>query len=113
MIRTVLDMRVRPGCAEEFERTWRESAAVAARYPGSLGQTMLRAPDDPLLYTITADWSSRGDLAGYQLSADRVALSAALDRLRESAAKALLEVVAHVDPAAPAASGSAPEKGIA
>ncbi|CAL9376531.1 hypothetical protein SUDANB145_00980 [Streptomyces sp. enrichment culture] len=102
MIRTVLDMRVRPGLAEKFERTWREAAVVTARYPGSLGQTMLRAPGDPLQYTITADWSSREELARYQTSADREALSAALDPLRESAAKALYEVVAHVAPGSPA-----------
>ncbi|MGP2442614.1 antibiotic biosynthesis monooxygenase family protein [Streptomyces sp. JW3] len=111
MIRTVLDMRVRPGQAQEFERTWRAAAAVAGRYPGSLGQTMLRAPADPLRYTITADWASREELARYQDSADRKALSAALDLLRESAAKSLYEVVAHIGAASPTA--PATEKGTA
>lgn len=103
MIRTVLDMVVRAGCAEAFERTWRDAAAVAAGYPGAVAQTMLRDPTDPLRYTITADWDSRESLSTYQRSADREALSAALERLRESASKSLLDVVAHVSsPVTPA-----------
>lgn len=104
MIRTVLDMKVREGCAEAFERTWRDAAEVAGGYPGSLGQTMLRSPEDPLRYTITADWVSVESLTAYQLSESRKALSATLDQLRESATKSLLHIVAHVAraPAAPA-----------
>ncbi|MCP3760580.1 antibiotic biosynthesis monooxygenase family protein [Streptomyces sp. TBY4] len=100
MIRTVLDMQVREGCAAAFERTWRDAAAVASRYPGAVSQTMLRSPKSPLHYTITADWQTHEDLAGYQGSQDRQALSATLDQLRESATKTLLEVVAHVGAAA-------------
>lgn len=112
MIRTVLDMRVRAGCAEAFEHTWRDAAAVAAGYPGAVAQTMLRAPDDPLRYTITADWDSRESLSAYQRSADREALSTALERLRESAVKSLLDVVAHVpSPAAPAPAPAPTTKG--
>ncbi|MFE4370219.1 antibiotic biosynthesis monooxygenase family protein [Streptomyces sp. NPDC056835] len=102
MIRTVLDMKVREGCATAFERAWRDAAAVAAGYPGAIAQTMLRSPDDPLRYTITADWASRASLTAYQLSEDRKTLSATLDQLRESAAKSLLDIVAHVSsPTAP------------
>ncbi|MFJ9084534.1 MULTISPECIES: antibiotic biosynthesis monooxygenase family protein [unclassified Streptomyces] len=89
-------MKVRDGCAEAFERTWRDAAAMTSDYPGALAQTMLRSPDDPLRYTITADWDSRENLAKYQLSEDRKALSATLDQLRESATKSLLDVVAHI-----------------
>jgi quinol monooxygenase YgiN len=101
MIRTVLEMVVRPGCAGDFERTWQAAAARASHYPGAGLQTMLRDPESPLHYTITADWDSREHLAAYQRSADRQALSAALDRLRESATKSLREVVAHVTAASP------------
>lgn len=103
MIRTVLDMRVREGRAADFERAWRAAAVVAGRYPGAGPQTMLRDPNAPLCYTITADWASREDLTRYQESADRQALSAVLEELRESAAKRLYEVVARVPPGAPAA----------
>jgi heme-degrading monooxygenase HmoA len=99
VIRTQLRMRVREGRTEEFERVWLAAAAVAARYPGAGRQTMLRDPDDPLDYTITADWAGPADLTRYQRSADREALSAVLERLRASAVKGLLEVVAHVDAA--------------
>lgn len=96
MIRTVLDMKVRDGCAAAFERTWQDAATVASGYPGAVSQTMLRSPEDPLRYTITADWDSPESLTAYQHSEDRKALSATLDLLRESATKSLLEVVAHV-----------------
>lgn len=101
MIRTVLKMCVRAGCAEEFEQVWRAAAAVSRHYPGAGPQTMLRDPRAPLRYTITADWATREDLTVYQKSVDREALSAALERLRESASKNLYEVVAHVTAAAP------------
>jgi heme-degrading monooxygenase HmoA len=107
VIRTVLEMRVREGRTQEFERVWRTAAAVAARYPGAGRQTMLRDPGDPLVYTITADWETREDLTRYQVSRDREELSEVLERLRESAAKGLLDVVAHVPPQPPAAPGPA------
>ncbi|MBM9508200.1 antibiotic biosynthesis monooxygenase family protein [Actinacidiphila acididurans] len=96
-------MRVREGRAADFEQAWRAAAVVAGRYPGAGPQTMLRDPNAPLCYTITADWASREDLTRYQDSGDREALSAVLEELRESAAKSLYEVVAQVPPAAPAA----------
>lgn len=99
MIRTVLEMRVRDGRAAEFEQVWRTAAAVAARYRGAGRQTILRDPADPLAYTITADWDTREDLGRYQSSRDRRELSQVLERLRDSASKTLLEVVAQVAPA--------------
>jgi antibiotic biosynthesis monooxygenase (ABM) superfamily enzyme len=108
VIRTVLQMRVRPGRTAEFELAWRTAAAVAARYPGAGRQTMLRDPADPLQYTITADWATREDLTRYQRGPDREALSAVLERLRQSAVKSLLDVVCHVDPVPAAATVPAP-----
>ncbi|MFC4499189.1 MULTISPECIES: antibiotic biosynthesis monooxygenase family protein [Streptomyces] len=106
MIRTVLEMVVRDGCQQDFERVWQSAATVASRYPGAGLQTMLRDPEAPLRYTITADWDTREHLAVYQQSPDRQALSAVLDHLRESATKSLHEVVAHV----PAPAKEAPTK---
>jgi antibiotic biosynthesis monooxygenase (ABM) superfamily enzyme len=109
VIRTVLDMRVREGCAADFERAWQAAAAVASRYPGAGPQAMLRDPGAPLHYTITADWASPEHLTAYQRSPDREALSAVLERLRESATKSLFEVVAQVTASAPTTEeGTAP-----
>jgi antibiotic biosynthesis monooxygenase (ABM) superfamily enzyme len=107
VIRTVLEMVVREGCEMDFERTWQAAAAVASRYPGAGVQTMLRDPESPLHYTITADWDTREHLAAYQQSPDRQALSAVLEQLRESATKSLREVVAHVTAASPTKEGTA------
>jgi quinol monooxygenase YgiN len=108
VIRTVLEMRVREGCAARFEQAWQAAAEVSSHYAGAGPQTMLRDPGAPLCYTITAEWATREDLAVYQRSQDRQALSAVLEELRESATKTLLEVVAHVPAPAPIKEGTAP-----
>ncbi len=107
MIRTVLEMVVREGCEPDFERAWQAAAAVASRYPGAGPQTMLRDPEAPSHYTITADWETREHLAAYQQSPDRQALSAVLEQLRTSATRTLREVVAHVTVPSPAEEGTA------
>ncbi|CAN3983659.1 antibiotic biosynthesis monooxygenase family protein [Kitasatospora purpeofusca] len=102
MIRTTLSMVVRPGREREFERTWLAAAEQSSRQPGALGQALLRDPREPRHYTVTADWATHEDLAAYQASDHRVALSTALEQLRESAARSVLEVVAQLPPAPPA-----------
>jgi heme-degrading monooxygenase HmoA len=98
VIRTVLTMVVREGSEEVFEREWIAAAGQIRDLPGSISQTMSRDIAAPRTYTITADWETRADLAAYQDSPHRVALSAVLDTLRESATRSLFDVIAHVTP---------------
>lgn len=78
--------------------------------PGALGQALLRDPSEPRHYTVTADWATHEDLAAYQASDHRVALSTALEQLRESAARSVLEVVAQLPPAQPPSAQPPPAK---
>lgn len=96
MIRTVLSMLVREGCEQEFEQTWRASAERIARYPGNLGQTLSRDEKQPRMFVIASDWASREALQSFEGSEERVALSARLNELRESASKSVLEVIASI-----------------
>ncbi|WP_406088508.1 putative quinol monooxygenase [Kitasatospora purpeofusca] len=110
VIRTTLSMIVRPGREREFERTWLAAAEQSSRRPGALGQALLRDPSEPRHYTVTADWATHEDLAAYQASDHRVALSTALEQLRESAARSVLEVVAQLPPAQPPSAQPPPAK---
>ncbi|MFF3905065.1 antibiotic biosynthesis monooxygenase family protein [Streptomyces sp. NPDC001848] len=100
MLRTVLEMRVREGYEGEFRATWLETARAAAELPGSVGQTLLRDPQDPQIHLIMADWADRASLEAFQKSPEREELSGRLETFRASARKRVLETVAHI-PARP------------
>ncbi len=93
MIRTMLSMLVRDGEEERFQQIWTSAARQISTFPGQRGQSMVRDLDQPRLFTITADWNSRETLGAFQGSPVRVGLSEALDPLRESATKSVVEVL--------------------
>ncbi|MGI5519963.1 antibiotic biosynthesis monooxygenase family protein [Micromonospora sp. CA-259024] len=100
MLRTVLEMTVRPGAEDAFRAAWLETARRAARLPGSVAQTLLRDPDRPADHVIMADWSGPDALDAFQRSPERAELSARLEQFRDGARKRVLETVEHV-PAQP------------
>lgn len=96
MVRSVLSMVVREGCERSFEKAWRASAERIAQYPGNLGQTLSKDQNQPRLFVIVSDWESRDALKKFEGSAERIALSATLEELRESASKSVQEVLAAI-----------------
>jgi heme-degrading monooxygenase HmoA len=96
VIRTVLSMVVREGHEQEFTAAWRAAAERIARCPGNLGQSLARDEGQQRLFVIASEWDSREALREFERSPERVALSARLDPLRESASKAVQEVVVAV-----------------
>jgi heme-degrading monooxygenase HmoA len=86
-------MQVRAGCEQEFREAWQSYAPRIARHRGSRGQALAVQAGRERTYVITGDWADRQSLAAFESSADRRELSAALDALRESAGKTVLEVV--------------------
>lgn len=96
MIRSVLTMTVREGRQEEFEAAWRAAAGRIATHPGHRGQSLARDAREPRRYVVTGDWADRAALAAFEGSDDRVALSARLDPLRESAGKSVQELLSVV-----------------
>jgi len=96
VIRSVLTMQVREGCEEEFREAWRSYAERIAHHRGNRGQTFAAQVGQIRTYVITGDWADRESLAAFESSADRQALSARLDPLRESAGKSVLDVIVTV-----------------
>jgi quinol monooxygenase YgiN len=84
-VTTMLRMRVRPGCADEFVRAWRRAAASIADTPGQISQELFRDADDPMTFVVAATWADRGRLDAFGRGTGRERLTAALRDLRESA----------------------------
>jgi heme-degrading monooxygenase HmoA len=93
MVRTVLSMVVRPGAERELEQVWTATAPAISDFPGSLNHAMMRDAGEHRRYVIFGDWASAGALRAFEVSDERRALSAALEPLRESARKSVLESV--------------------
>lgn len=89
-------MLVQEGSEHAFEETWAAVAPDIARFPGNLGQTLLRDIDEPRRYLITSDWITQDALRAFECSATRQQLSARLDGLRESARKDVLSLITHL-----------------
>lgn len=97
MIRAELSMVVRPGAGPELEQVWAAAARTIREFPGNLHQTLSRDTDEPRRYVITSDWATPEALREFETSGQRRALSAALESLRESASKHVLDVVTTVE----------------
>jgi quinol monooxygenase YgiN len=96
MIRSVLSMTVREGDTEEFVRVWRPFADQVAEQPGSLGQTLAVDATQPRRFVINSDWQTAEALRAFETGPVRQALSAALEPLRESASKSVLDVIVQI-----------------
>jgi 2-polyprenyl-6-methoxyphenol hydroxylase-like FAD-dependent oxidoreductase/heme-degrading monooxygenase HmoA len=96
LVRTMLRMRAREGCEEQFERAWMTAAAEISRVPGNLSQELIRDADDPRQFLITSDWADQASLNLFGASAAREQLTALLRDLRETADKSVYQVLAKV-----------------
>jgi quinol monooxygenase YgiN len=95
MVRAILTMTVRDGCQQTFEQTWRAAVMETGNPPGAFGQALMYDPAQRM-YTITSDWENRDALRSFETSPERKALSEALEPLRESATKTVLDIVARI-----------------
>ena len=92
MVRALLEMRVRAGAEQEFERAWKAVARLAAQAPGNLRQALLRDPREPGRFVISTDWATAEDFRTFERSPEQEAATAPLRRLRESASMSVFEV---------------------
>ena len=92
-VRTILRMRAREGCEEEFEAAWRRAAAEISRVPGNVRQELARDVSDPRTFTITSDWTDRAAVDAFGRSSARDAITSALRDLREDAARSTYELL--------------------
>ncbi|MEH1014402.1 antibiotic biosynthesis monooxygenase [Micromonospora sp. CPCC 206060] len=84
-VRTVLAMRTREGCAEQFEAEWLSVAEEIRALDGCLHQDLVRDADDPHSYLIISDWADRERLDAFGRSEHRDRLLRMVRELRESA----------------------------
>ncbi|WP_052090778.1 FAD-dependent oxidoreductase [Modestobacter caceresii] len=91
-VRTLLRMRVREGCEEQFEDAWRTAAVQIAGEPGNVRQELMRDADDPRTFLIVGEWADRAAADAFGRSAAREALTASLRDLREDADRSTYEI---------------------
>jgi heme-degrading monooxygenase HmoA len=84
-VRTTLTITVKPGRGEEFEAAWRAIADVVRLDPGNIRQALARDQEDPRVYVVTSDWSSREAFGAFEKSPEQDELTAPIRDLRESA----------------------------
>ncbi len=96
-VRTMLRMRVREGCEDQFERAWQQAAHEISRVPGNVRQELIRDGDDPRTFIITSDWTDREAVDAFGRSSARETLTAALRDLREEAERHTYQVLHAID----------------
>jgi quinol monooxygenase YgiN len=85
--------KVKPGCADEFVRGWRELARYAVEEFGVPPPTILCDREDPSLYVTFGAWDSPETLQRFRASPFVVERAPALDGLLDSAEARLLDEV--------------------
>ncbi|GAA0594437.1 hypothetical protein GCM10010174_06980 [Kutzneria viridogrisea] len=84
-VRTVLAMRTREGCEQQFEEAWLSAATQIGTLDGCLRQDLLRDINDPRSYLIISDWADRERLDAFGRSEHRDQLLRVVGELRDSA----------------------------
>jgi catechol 2,3-dioxygenase-like lactoylglutathione lyase family enzyme/quinol monooxygenase YgiN len=91
--------RVKPGCADEFVRGWRELARHAIEEFGVAPPTILRDHEDQSLYVTFGVWDSLDTLERFRSSRLVAERASALDDLLDSAEARVLDEVRADSPA--------------
>lgn len=81
----VVQHRVRPGCAEDYERWLTRIIPVAASFPGHLGTHVVRPPKGRREYVIVVRFASSDEAARWEKSDARRALVAEIQAWLETA----------------------------
>lgn len=66
MIRTMVRMRARPGCAPAVEVAWRSVAGQVGGLAGNLGRDLWHDVADPCSYVVVTDWADASALRDYE-----------------------------------------------
>ena len=96
-VRATLQMKVKPGKADDFERAWRQIAENVRGAPGNLRQDLLIDPQDPETFVVTSDWESREAFSRFERSPEQDDLTAPLRELRQSGSMTVHDLVAHIE----------------
>ena len=92
-VRTVLAMRTREGCEQQFESEWLSAAEQIRTLDGCLHQDLVRDAEDPRSYLVISDWADRERLDAFGRSEHRDRLLEVIRELRESAERHTYQVL--------------------
>ena len=97
MVRATINMKVKAGKENEFERVWKAIADTVREVPGNVRQALLRDPADPSSFVLTSDWESREQFHAFERSPEQDELTAPLRGLRESARMTVFDFVHDIE----------------
>ena len=97
MVRATINMKVKAGKENEFERVWKAIADKVREVPGNVRQALLRDPADPSSFVLTSDWQSREQFHAFERSPEQDDLTAPLRDLRESARMTVFDIVHDIE----------------
>jgi len=96
VFRVMLRMEIKPGRAEEFERTWTEVGDSVTSHPANLGQWLSRSIDEPGIYYIVSDWTDEPRFREFEHSDRHLEHRQKLHPFRSGGSMVTMTVVAHL-----------------
>jgi heme-degrading monooxygenase HmoA len=97
--RVMLRMQIKPGLAEEFERTWTAVGDSVTSHPANLGQWLSRSADEDDIYYIVSDWVDEPRFREFETSDRHLEHRQKLHPYRSGGTMATMQVVAHLEAA--------------
>lgn len=97
MIRVTLNMKVKEGKEQDFERAWRNVAEYTSRVPGNLRQALCIDQREPNLFVITSDWEDSESFRRFERSEEQDILTSPLRAFRESASMSIQTLVTSIE----------------
>ncbi|GGQ81015.1 antibiotic biosynthesis monooxygenase family protein [Couchioplanes azureus] len=98
--RVMLKMHIKPGMAEEFEKTWVAVGDSVTSHPANLGQWLSRSTDEDGVYYIVSDWVDEARFREFETSDRHLEHRQKLHPYRSGGSMSTMEVVAFVAPSA-------------
>lgn len=96
VFRVMLEMNIRPGMEDEFERTWQQVGEAVTGHPANLGQWLMRSAEQPGIYHIISDWTDEPRFREFEHSAAHLAHRQKLHPYRSGGRMTTAHVVCHL-----------------
>jgi heme-degrading monooxygenase HmoA len=96
VFRVMLQMQIKDGLAEEFERVWRDVGGSVTSHPANLGQWLSRSNEDGNVYYIVSDWTDESRFREFETSDRHLEHRQKLHPYRSGGSMTTMTVVAHL-----------------
>jgi heme-degrading monooxygenase HmoA len=94
--RIMLTLDIYPEQTTEFEKVWSDVGASVAANPANLGQWLLRDADQPHLYYVVSDWTSKEEFTRFEQSERHLHHRQLLHPYRRTGSMTAMTFVAHL-----------------